>query len=225
MRRLSGAAGVLYQDVHGLEPGQFYHISAVTEPPGGTGEGFLLVHDGTGAAAVQDGPRTFSALCQTFSANFQANSREQVRIHVGYTGGTGEVRWRDVQFIPGWLFGFYYGSLGSWVPFGSSVPSAVTGLELSGGPGGVYRDVSGLTPGEYYNIRVIVRTNQAGGEPLLYVHDTTGDHAAVSEGGYVEGEIAVNFQATMTGRVRIHLMHRAVPARSISGLSTCFVVR
>jgi hypothetical protein len=90
--------------------------------------------------------------------------------------------------------------------------SGTFSLAESGGGGGVYQDIGGLIPGQFYRIGAWVRSAPGtAGQAILWVHDTGGAGQAgqgwrtPSSSGWEEW--AVHFIATSTGKVRIHLWY------------------
>jgi len=216
----TGNEGV-YQDISGLVAGQLYNVSArVQSSSGATSQATLLAHDTTGAGAVGDGPRNASTTgWDFFSANFAADNTGKMRVHLTDTGGSGTLFWDDVMVSQALHEGFENGALGAWIPSGgvATITNALanTGtfsLAESGGGGLVYRDFSGLLPGQYYRVKVHARSDPGtSGQAELYVHDTTGANTVVdgprtpSNSGW--DEFAVLFLATGTGKIRIHLVY------------------
>jgi exo-beta-1,3-glucanase (GH17 family) len=216
----SGGGGGVYQDTGGLVPGHFYRITArVRSAPGTAGQAILWVHDTAGLGQVVDGWRTpSSGGWEQFGVNFFATSTNRLRIHLWYTGGAGTVYWDDVQAAQGW--GFESGSLVPWLVGGGVSPSLTSAiassgtfsLAESGGGGGVYQDIGGLVPGQFYRITARVRSAPGtAGQAILWVHDTAGAGQVAngwrtpSSSGWEEW--AVHFIATGTGKLRIHLWY------------------
>ena len=216
----SGGGGGVYQDVGGLTPGQFYRVTARARSSGGSGTAALWVHDTTGSNAVIDGFRTPSSTSwDEFAVNYQADLTGTLRVHLLFSGGSGNVYWDQVQVMPGWQNDFESGTLAGWTPFGGASSSAsnaasnsgVYSVFESGGSGGIYQDIGGLTAGDLYHIRVRAHSLAgSSGQALLYVHDTLGNNTVIdgsrspSASGWDEFE--VNFLATSSEKVRIHLI-------------------
>jgi hypothetical protein len=226
----SGASGGVFTDISGLENGQFYHITAFARSgPASTAAVGLYIHDTVGGNSVIDGVRVpLSSSWNLFSLNFAADTTLRARIHLLYSGGTGQVSWDDVQLLPGAVFDFENARLDGWNAFGSAVSTLTTAvansgsisLQETGGTGGVYNDISGLLPGELY--RISARGRSAPGtssQAILWVHDTTSVNATagplVTPSSTSWDSYGTNFVATNTGKVRVHL-------QSIGGSGTIY---
>jgi parallel beta-helix repeat protein len=216
---LSGSSGLIYRDMNGLDANTAYRISfRARSSPGATGSLLLWVHDTANAHVVQFGPQTpSSSEWQTYTVNFLSTGTAAARIHIIYNGGAGAAYVDDVSIEKGWQTGFEDGAQG-WGGFGgttSSVTAAFTAyagqfsLQQTGGSGGAYRDVTGLTPGQKYRISARVTTGSGSPTALLLVHDTAGNNAVQagpqtpSSGDW--DEFWAVFTADGTGAARIHL--------------------
>jgi hypothetical protein len=214
----TGGEGV-YQDIGGLVPGQFYNVSTrALSTSGAANQALLWVHDTTGTGAVSDGERAASTSSWSlFNVNFAADNTGELRVHL-IDNGSGSLFWDDVTVLEGLHEGFETGMLGPWIPSGgtATVTSALanTGtysLAESGSSGLVYHDFSGLIPGQYYRVKVHARSDPGtAGQAMLYVHDTTGTDSVVdgprTPSSTRWDEFSVNFLATATGEIRIHLV-------------------
>jgi hypothetical protein len=215
------ASGGVYRDVAGLLPGQVYHVAARTHSlAGSSARANLWVHDSTGARAVAGGSLIPSpAGWDLLEADFVAGANGILRLHLLNAGGTGSIYWDDIQITTGGGSGFETGALASWNPVGVTAAvnsgnssSGMYSLQLSGSPGLVYRDITGLEIGKTYRIEVRVRSAPgANGAVTLWVHDTA--NANVAQYGprlasSTQWETySVNFRATSTGAARIHLLY------------------
>ena len=219
---MNNGPGGVFQDFVGLIPGQLYHVDARTQAaPGTTNQALLWVHDTIEGKAAFDGFRTPSGtLWDLFAVNFTASATGKIRVHLEDLGGSGALYWDDVRFTTGWLGDFESGETTGWAPFGSAVSAVSTALPNQGvyslaicaNSGGMYQDVDGLVAGRSYHVTVRVRSVPGTvGTALLWIHDTLGN-GAVADGpraAPLNGweEFAVNFVATATGKLRIHLYY------------------
>jgi hypothetical protein len=216
----TGSSGI-FQNIGPITPGQFYHVTACGHSElGSNGMAVLYVHDTTGANTVFDGPRSPSFIdWDRYAVNFPATSTSEVRINLIQNVPNQALYWDDIQITPGWVEDFETDALMPWSSFGpiadvlSSVVanSGVNSLAESNclTSGGVYQDISGLLAGQMYQVtaRVFASTN-ATASAFLFVHDTTGADAVEESGPPVPGywnAFAVNFVATSTGKLRLHL--------------------
>jgi hypothetical protein len=87
---------------------------------------------------------------------------------------------------------------------------------LVSGEGGLYQDVSGLTPGQVYTIEGWARASSASTADL-FVHDTTGAGSVTTGNVSLDTNwkrFAVSFTATATGAMRVHL-HRGTSGSTV----------
>jgi hypothetical protein len=211
----SDGSGGVFMDLSGLIPGVLYQVTAFAHAdPGTTNQARLEVQDATGNNTVVDGPRTPGSGWEAFTVSFLTLGTGQVRIRLWSGGGAGNIYWDDVWALD--VSGFE--NAAAWPQFGG-VKTAISNAEGRTGnyslvesgttQGGVFLDVSGLTPGALYQVTAFAHgdpgtTSQA----LLLVHDTTGTGSIV-DGWRTPGSgwdsFSVTFIATGTARMRILL--------------------
>jgi hypothetical protein len=216
---ISGASGGAFQDIGGLVAGQFYTVTArVLAAAGTTGNALLFVHDTTGANTALDGARAASSVAWgVFQVHFLATSTGRMRIHLDFTGGSGALFFDNITLAQGWHDGFEVGSLGSWGAFGSG-GSISTQLAYEGassvqesGTGGVFQDITGLSPGQAYHITGRAHSSSgATSATELWIHDSSGGHMVSSASKTPSSTgwdlFEATFLADSTGTMRIHLL-------------------
>ena len=212
-----------------LTPGQTYRVSTRAKMlEGDEGGVFLSGHEGNRRDAVTDGPFQLSAGEErTLAIDFRARGAAMMRIDLGYTGTTGRVGWSKVSVTPLLQVNPPVANADFESPFlhpwkrsakvrakveKSAARTGTGSIELSGEPGYVFQDVTGLSPGRRYEVRAWARA--ADGRPAvaaLGVHDKRNRHEqssgmrGVSVSDYEL--LTVPFTASETGVVRIHLTY------------------
>ncbi len=216
-------------DITDLTPGETYRVSARAKMiEGDEGEIYLAVQGGSRHAAVMSGPIQLAAGEErTFIADFAANSNARMRIDLGYTGGLGRVSWSEVALTPRLQLNPPVANADFENPFlhpwkrSSTVQAKVTNspvrtgrgsLELSGGVGYLYQDVTGLSPGRLYEVRAWVRSAEGrSAMAALGLHDNQNEHKSSSAIRRVSASefelLTVPFTPSKTGVVRIHLTY------------------
>ena len=215
-------------DITGLTPGRTYRVSArATALEGNESEVYLAVHEGNPRAAVSGGPlRLAAGEERTLIADFRAGGSALMRVDLGYIGSAGRASWSAVSVTPLLQVnppivnpGFENPFLHPWKSsskiqakiVGSSARSGKGSVELSGEAGYIFQDVSGLSPGRRYEVRVWARSDGRPAVAALGLHDKRNNHPEssgmppVSVSEYAP--LAAPFTASETGVVRIHLTY------------------
>ena len=122
-----------------------------------------------------------------------------------------------------WGLGFEGGDQASWTTDGKTIISMTAAVAFSGkqslmesgSGGGVFRFMGGLTPGRKYTVSAKVRSDKATWQALLWIHDTTGANLLYgpkrTPASDEWGELTVDFKATSTRAVAIHLYYSGGP--------------
>ncbi len=216
------SVGGVFQDFSGIIPGALYQVTAFAHANAGTtSKALLLVHDTTDVGGVADGLRIPGTGWDVFTVTFVGTSSGRMRIQLISSGGTGTIFWDDVHVVD--ASGFENGILPPWSSFGGTTAtttnvgarSGSTSLaETDGNTGGIYQDISGLIPGELYQVTAFAYADPGtANQAMLSVHDTN-NAGAVGDGWRTPGvwdAFTVTFMATSTGRMRIHLMSNGAP--------------
>ena len=215
-------------DITGLTPGQTYRVSArATVLEGNESEVYLAVHEGNRRAAVSGGRlRLGAGEERTLIADFRAGGLALMRVDLGYIGSAGRASWSAVSVTPLLQVnppivnpGFENPFLHPWKSsskiqakiVSSSARSGKGSVELSGEAGYIFQDVSGLSPGRRYEVRVWARSDGRPAVAALGLHDKRNNHKEssgmlpVSVSEY--GPLSAPFTASETGVVRIHLTY------------------
>ena len=216
---VSGGSGLsVFTDLTGLTPGRTYEVTAHVRSSPGSAAAFLWLHDTTGGNLSALQPAPGAVTYQPIKVQYRANATGAVRIHLDFVGGAGTVEWDDISVMRKNTadYGFESGGLAPWVTFGGGA-GAVTGaaarsgsfgLEVSGGSGlSVFTDLTGLTPGQTYEVTAYVRRSAASAAAFLWLHDTTGGNISVFLAAPGTGsfeQVTLNYTANATGAVRIH---------------------
>ena len=215
-------------DITALTAGRTYRVSSRAKKlDADDGEVYLAVHSGNRRAAVTDGPFRLSVGEErTFATDFRAGGSNMMRVDLGYTG-QGRVGWSAVSVTPLLQVNPPVANADFESPFlhpwkrsakiqarvvRSPVHAGTGSLELMGEPGYFYQDVSGLSPGRRYEVRV--RARSAGGRPAiaaLSLHDKRNRQEESSGMRPVSDSafelLTAPFTASETGVVRIHLTY------------------
>jgi hypothetical protein len=213
------AQTLLYQDVAGLVPGQMYQVSAwVKSSIAATNGVELWLHDTqeNGSVANLVSPDTD---WQQFSTAFTATSIGKLRIHLMQVSGTAETTyWDDVTVTPLPPNGdFETGTLSPWAiiagdaAIGTTAHSGAYGAALGGGTvlSWIYQDVAGLIPGQSYQVSTWVKASSSAANSIeIWLHDTQGNGSSYLffPTGVGWQRFSVPFTATVTGKLRIHLL-------------------
>ncbi len=215
-------------DITGLTPGQTYRVSArATVLEGNESEVYLAVHEGNLRAAVGGGPlRLAAGEERTLIADFRAGGSALMRVDLGYIGSAGRASWSAVSVTPllqvnppivnpdfesPFLYPWKRSSKVQAKVVNSLARSGKGSVELSGEAGYIYQDVSGLSPGRRYEIRVWARSDGRPAVAALGLHDKRNQNEqssgmrAVSVSEYTP--LSAPFTASETGVVRIHLTY------------------
>ena len=216
-------------DITGLTPGQTYRVSARAQGlEGDDGEVYLAAHEGNRRAAATGGPYPLGAGDErTLIADFRASGSALMRVDLGYTAtAAGRAGWSAVSVTPllqvnppvvnpGFENPFLYPWKGSSKIEAKIVSSPARSgkgsVELSGEAGYIYQDVSGLSPGRGYEVRVWARSDGRPAVAALGLHDKQNRNEqssgmlTVSVSEYAP--LAAAFTASATGVVRIHLTY------------------
>ncbi len=214
---LTSGDGGVYQDTTGLLPGNRYTVRAWVRASGAGGpNAHLWAHDTTGANVASTGAVATGTAWQQLSITFTATSTGMLRIHLHREpGGAGSVYWDDLTVATVALAnpGFESGS-SPWTLYSGAQGAPVSGIRMTGnssfaltsGAGGMFQNLSGLTPGQGYTIQGWAR-GASTGSAELWVHDTTGANQS-SSGPITVGTtwqfFTVSFTATANGMLRVH---------------------
>ena len=216
-------------DVTGLKATQLYHIEIDAQAfPGGQAKALLGVHDGSGRNGASDGPRSIDAgSTEPFAVEFTATQAETARILLGYIGGAGSVRWSRLKitdrtpvhpkFTQSGFEGPFVTPWNIWSNVKADITSKVArsgrqSLAVRGEGGAVYQDISGVMPGRLYQVSTWVRAEPGTeGEVRLELHDSrkesTGSTNAVTVSDAVFEQLTLDYTATSSGVVRVHLVY------------------
>ena len=215
-------------DITGLTPGRTYRVSARARVlEGNESEVYLAVHEGNRRAAVSGGPfRLAAGEERTLIADFRAGGSALMRVDLGYIGSAGRASWSAVSVTPllqinppivnpdfesPFLYPWKRSSKVQAKVVNSLARTGKGSVELSGEAGYIYQDVSGLSPGRRYEIRVWARSDGRPALAALGLHDKRNQNEqssgmrAVSVSEYAP--LTAPFTASETGVVRIHLTY------------------
>ena len=217
-------------DVTGLTASQLYRIEIEAQAlPGGQGKALLGVHDGSGRYGVSDGPRRIdTGSTELFAVEFSATPTENARIHLGYVGGSGSVRWSGLkitdrtrvhpQFAQSGFEGPFVIPWNVWANVDAELTSKVArsgkqSLAVSGTGGAVYQDISGISPGRLYQVTAWVKAEPGTeGKVSLDLHDgrkqSVGSTDAVKVSDSEFEPLTLDYRATESGVVRVHLAYQ-----------------
>ncbi len=215
-------------DITGLTPGQTYRVSARAKGlEGEDGEVCLAVHGGNRRAAATGGPYQLgTGEERTLIADFRAGGSAMMRVDLGYASSAGRASWSAVSVTPllqvnppvvnpsfesPFLYPWKSSSKIEAKIVNSPARSGKGSVALSGEAGYIYQDVSGLSPGRRYEVRVWARSDGRPAVAALGLHDKQNQNKQssgmlpVSVSEYAP--LAAAFTASETGVVRIHLTY------------------
>ena len=217
-------------DVTGLTASQLYRIEIEAQAlPGGQGKALLGVHDGSGRYGVSDGPRRIdTGSTELFAVEFSATPTENARIHLGYVGGPGSVRWSGLkitdrtrvhpEFAQSGFEGPFVIPWNVWASVDAQLTSKVArsgkqSLAVSGPGGAVYQDISGISPGRLYQVTAWVKAEPGTeGKVSLDLHDgrkqSVGSTGALKVSDSEFEPLTLDYRATESGVVRVHLAYQ-----------------
>jgi len=177
---LSGSGGAVYQDISGVSPGHLYQITAWAKAePGTEGKVSLELHDGKKqSVAATDAIQVSDSKFELLSLDYRATSSGVVRVHLHYWGGDGTVYFDDVTVTEKSVAngGFESNEPAPWETDGDAdialsdemASSGTRSLALSNANGAVTQQLSGLRPGELYQVTAWARLSpNAKGQALL----------------------------------------------------------
>ena len=217
-------------DVTGLTAGQLYRIEMEAQAlPGGQGKALLGVHDGSRRNGASDGPRRIDAgSTELFAVEFTATPAQTARIHLAYVGGPGSVRWSGLkitdrtrvhpEFPQSGFEGPFVIPWNVWANVDAELTSKTArsgkqSLAVSGPGGAVYQDVSGISPGQLYQVTAWVKAEPGTeGKVSLELHDGRKQSAGSTDAVQVSGSefepFTLDYTATESGVVRVHLVYK-----------------